>query len=75
MAAPENNNASSPSTQNAINNSIISLDTEIDNNHSLVFCGGGDILMNGMVVGSWFYCDSPNGDGSFVFRITIYAEV
>lgn len=40
---------------------------------SFTYCGGGAIVdSDGDVVGSWFYCDSFNGDGSFVFRMSIW---
>jgi hypothetical protein len=40
---------------------------------SYTYCGSGYVVdSNGNVIGDWFYCDSFNGDGSFVFRITIW---
>lgn len=40
---------------------------------SFTYCGSGLVYNSqGIPVGDWFYCDSFNGDGSFVFRMSIW---
>ncbi|MFN3782723.1 MAG: hypothetical protein ACK4R6_02325 [Spirosomataceae bacterium] len=70
LASQVETNSIPSSKQNTV---ITQVETHNDENQSFVYCGGGYIYNNsGDIIGDWFYCDAPNGNGTAVFRITFY---